>query len=63
MALWAAAEMGQANRATIGALMSRITNSADPLWLRMDAVGALSALTGATYGADFDAWTDWYRRR
>jgi len=63
MALWAAAEIGQANRATIGALMSRITNSADPLWLRMDAVGALSALTGATYGADFDAWTDWYRRR
>ena len=61
MALWAAAEIGQANRATIDALMTRITNTADPLWLRMDAVGALNTLTGATYGADFEAWEDWYR--
>ncbi|MDA0229067.1 MAG: hypothetical protein O3B21_02650 [Proteobacteria bacterium] len=62
MALWAAAEIGQADYVTIDALMTRITNSADPLWLRMDAVGALSALTGATYGADFEAWAGWYGR-
>ena len=60
MAMWAAAETGRGDRATIAALMSRITNGADPLWLRMDAVGALSALTGARHGADFEAWVDWY---
>ncbi len=60
MAMWAAAETGRANRATIDALMTRITNGADPLWLRMDAVGALTALTGVRHGADLEAWADWY---
>ena len=60
MAMWAASEIGRVNRPTIDALMARITRSSDPLWLRMDAVGALSALTGARHGADFTAWVEWY---
>ena len=62
MAIWAAAQTGRTNGATIDALMHRIRNNADPLWLRMDAVGALSALTGARYGSDFEAWERWHRR-
>ena len=62
MAMWAVAEMGQADRPTIDALIDRAMRESDPLWLRMDAVGALTSLTGARHGANFAAWKTWSGR-
>ena len=59
-AMRAAAAIGQDDRATIDALIGRLGRSEDPLWLRGDAVGALSELTGRRFGYDFDAWQDWW---
>ena len=59
-AMWAAAELGQKDPATIDALVSRLDRETDPLWLKGDAVGALTALTGKRFGFDFNAWRDWW---
>ncbi len=63
MAMWAAAELGQVDRDTLDALMARALNTDDPLRLRMDAIGALTALTGLRHGADFAAWQRWWDDR
>jgi len=59
-AMWAVVELEQADRETIDALMARLQVAADPLWLKGDAVGALTALTGRRFGYDFDAWAAWW---
>ena len=59
-AMRAAAAIGQNDRATIDALVERLGRDDDPLWLRGDAVGALSELTDRRFGYDFDAWRDWW---
>jgi hypothetical protein len=59
-AMWAAAAVGQKDGATIEALIERLERPADPLWLRGDAVGALSALTGQRFGYDAAAWRAWW---
>jgi hypothetical protein len=61
-AMWAATVVGQRDRATIAALVARFERPDDPLWLRGDAVGALTALTGQDLAYDFEAWRDWWRR-
>jgi putative AlgH/UPF0301 family transcriptional regulator len=61
-AMWAATIAGQRDAATIDALMARLERTDDPLWLRGDAVGALSALTGQRFGYDAPAWRDWWDR-
>lgn len=59
-AMWAAALIGQNDRATIAALIERLDRDGDPAWLRGDAVGALTALTGARFGYDVTAWRAWW---
>jgi hypothetical protein len=61
MALWAAAAVGQRDRATIAALVERLGRPDEPLWLRGDAIGALSALTGERFAYDLAAWRDWWQ--
>ena len=62
-AAWAAAELGQADTATLAALIARLDRADDPLWLRVDFIGALSALTGERHGYDVAAWQAWWRAR
>lgn len=59
-AIWAAARAGQKDHATIEALLSRLDRPSDPLWLKGDAVGALTALTGQRFAFDFAAWRHWW---
>ncbi len=59
-AMWAVAATGQNDRATIAALIERLERTDDPLWLRGDAVGALSAVTGRRFGYDAAAWRRWW---
>ena len=51
---------GQRDRATIEALLQRIQRPDDPMWLKGDEVGALSAVTGQRFGYDFAAWRQWW---
>ncbi|MGF1522275.1 MAG: hypothetical protein ACFBSF_08160 [Leptolyngbyaceae cyanobacterium] len=60
-AAWTIAQIGQSDRATLAALIERLSASEDPLWLTGDIVGALSALTGQTFGYDSAAWQNWWR--
>ncbi len=59
-AMWAAAAVGQRDRATIAALIERLDRADDPPWLVGDVVGALTALTGERFGYDVDAWRGWW---
>ena len=63
LAIWAAGRLGQADRATIDALIGRLDRDDDPLWLRGDVVGALTALTGRRFGYDVGAWQAWWAER
>ncbi len=55
-------DIAQSDDATIQALIRRLTNDDDPLWLKGDIVGALSDLTGNRFGYDFDAWEAWWQK-
>ena len=59
-AMRAAAAIGQNDTAIIEALIERLGREDDPLWLRGDAVGALTELTGQRLAYDFDAWREWW---
>ncbi|MGI9437712.1 MAG: hypothetical protein ACR2Q4_23270, partial [Geminicoccaceae bacterium] len=59
-ALWAIASTGQDDKATINTLIERLDQPDDPLWLRGDVVGALSALTRERFGYDVAAWQRWW---
>ena len=59
-AMWAAAAVGQSDRATIAALIDRLDRPGDPAWLKGDAVGALTALTGKRFGYDAAVWRAWW---
>ncbi len=59
-AMWAVSLIGQRDRATIDALIERLSRD-DPLWLRGDAIGALCAVTGRCFGYDVAAWQDWWQ--
>lgn len=63
MALWAVTQIGQADPATIGALIGRLGRDGDPDWLQGDVIGALSALTDKRFGYDTAAWRDWWAVR
>ena len=58
-AAWTVAQIGQADETTVNALLDRLRNSDDPLWLKGDIVGALSVLTGQSFGYDIQAWQNW----
>lgn len=59
-AIWTVAVLGQNDRDTIEALISRLGQSTDPDWLRGDVVGALTALTGERFAYDVKAWRRWW---
>ncbi len=60
MAAWAAAAVGQRDRATVAALIERLARPEDPPWLRGDEIGALAALTGQRFAYDIAAWRAWW---
>jgi hypothetical protein len=60
MAMWAAGRLGQRDRATLASLIARLEDPGTPLWLKGDAVGALTAITGRRFGYDGKAWRDWF---
>lgn len=59
-AAWAAAELGQMDRATLKALIDRLDRTGDPDWLAGDMIGALTVLTGERFGWDIPAWKRWW---
>jgi len=59
-AMWAAGIIGQNDAPTITALVELLGHEEEPLWLRGDAIGALSALTGERFGYDVAAWQAWW---
>ena len=61
-AMWAAALAGKPNRPIIAALLARLRAPGDSLWLKGDAVGALTALTGQRLAYDFAAWDAWWQQ-
>ena len=63
MALWAVTQIGQADTATLGALIGRLGRDGDPDWLQGDVIGTLSALTDKRFGYDTAAWRDWWAAR
>jgi hypothetical protein len=62
-AAWTMAQLGQADAATISALIERLSFEDDPLWLKGDFVGALTALTGERFGYDAAAWQTWWSQQ
>ncbi len=60
MALFAVSWTGQNDAATVASLIRRLDRSTDPLWLRGDIIGALSAATGKRFGYDLRAWRQWW---
>ena len=60
MAVWAAAAIGQRDRATITALIERLGRPDEPPWLRGDVIGALAALTDRRFAYDLAAWRAWW---
>ena len=63
IAAWTVARLGQSGDETVGALITRIERKDDPLWLKGDFVGALSAATGQRFGYDTAAWRQWWNSR
>ena len=62
LAMWAAARLGQADAATLGALVDSLGDDG-PAWLDGDRVGALTALTGQRFAYDVAAWRAWWAAR
>jgi hypothetical protein len=60
MALFAVSWAGQNDAATVASLIRRLDRAADPMWLRGDIIGALSAVTGKRFGYDIPAWRHWW---
>jgi hypothetical protein len=52
---------GQRDAATVEALIGRLGERGDPLWLTGDVVGALTSATGQRFGYDRDAWKGWWQ--
>ncbi|MEO1623150.1 MAG: hypothetical protein AAFU53_19225 [Cyanobacteria bacterium J06632_3] len=49
------AQIEQGDETTIASLITRLANTEDPQWLQGDIVGALSVLTGESFGYDITA--------
>lgn len=63
IAMWAAAIVEHDDPVLLAALIERLGRTGDPPWLKGDAIGALTALTGERFGHDPAAWQDWWRAR
>lgn len=53
--------LGQNDQATIAALLQRLNLSSDPLWVKADVIGALTALTKQRFAYDDKAWNQWWK--
>ena len=62
-AAWTAAEIGQGDDETIATLIAGIGRTNQPLWVRGDFIGALTALTGQRIGYNVAAWRNWWDKR
>ncbi len=62
-AAWTAAQLGQRDDDTLGALIGQLERADHPVWLDGDFVGALTVLTGERFGYDHAAWRAWWARR
>ena len=45
---------------TINALVQRLNRQTDPVWVRADVIGALTAVTGQRFAYDIDQWNQWW---
>jgi hypothetical protein len=63
MALFAVNWTRQRDRETLARLIARLDRPDDPLWLKGDVIGALSAASGKGFGYDFDAWRQWWAKQ
>ena len=63
IAAWTVDRLEQSDEATIAALITRIERDDDPLWLKGDFVGALTAVTDQRLGYDAPAWRRWWNTR
>ncbi len=52
--------IGQDDNATISALISRLTQTNEPAWVKADAIASLTALTGQRFAYDIDKWLGWW---
>ncbi len=55
--------LNQNDPQTLKALISRLNRSSDPLWVKADVIGALSAVTGKSYGYDIAMWNRWWKNQ
>lgn len=60
IAMWAAGRIGASNRDVLNALITRLEEGSTPLWLKGDAVGALTAITHERFGYNAAAWRTWF---
>lgn len=60
-AIWVAGILGQDDPDTLSALVALLRRDDAPRWLHGDAMGALTTLTGRTFGHDRTAWIRWWR--
>ena len=44
-------------------LFIRLNNTSDPLWVKSDIIGALTAITEQRFGYDVSAWNLWWSRQ
>ena len=58
-ALFTIAHNHQSDAATIDALIDRLRNHNDPLWLQGDIIGTLSVITGKKFGYNVEGWLQW----
>lgn len=62
-AAFTAGLLAQKDDAMLARLIARLDRKDDPVWLKGDFVGALSAITGQKLGYDFAAWRIWWQQR
>jgi len=62
-AAWTIGINEQNDAASIKALIARLDFAGDPLWLKGDIIGALTAITGQRFGYDFAGWKVWHKKR
>lgn len=58
--LWAIQWSGQGDRATVDALIGRLSYDRDPAFITSQVIGSLNALTGERHAYDRMAWQTWW---
>ncbi len=62
-AMRAVVASGQNDRDTIDALLTRLDFADDPLWLKSQVIGTLTAISGKHFGYDIAAWKTWAKSK